>query len=57
MFYEVGESHYFEFVFDDSVELLGTIDCRYGEYPSGRLYPSVECTFNQGIIKMILHFR
>lgn len=45
MWYEVGESHYFEFIFDDSVELRGIIDCRYGEYPDGRLYPSVDCNF------------
>ena len=56
MFYETTESHYFEFIFDNSVD-TSNIDCRYGEYPDGRMYPSVDCQASAGRIKMVLHFR
>lgn len=56
MIYDTNENDYFEFIFDDSVG-TGVIDCRYGEYPDGRMYPSVECTASPGRVKMILHFR
>ena len=58
MYYEITESHYFEFIYGDGVNVSNNdIDCRYGEYPNGRMYPSVECTVSGNSIKMLLHFR
>ena len=46
MEYTAAENNYFEFVFDDSIELGNHLECRYAAYAAdkvtlGHHYPSV----------------
>ena len=57
--YNLAEDNYLEFVFDASITVNGILECRYGEFPDGHRYPSVQCDYVAGaeynLIRMRLH--
>ena len=55
--YDLAENNYLEFVFDASIIKTDNFDCRYGEDPSGHMYPSVQCDYVTGTIYNTVRMR